>query len=190
MNFSIFEQISRVQILIVVLLALLFGYGLFFLYQWIKKDQHLRKVRKIVKKISCDFFKDKTLDLGGEQYAFFDYLILSKQGIVALEIKNFSGHIFASADINEWTQVIGHKSYKFINPFFVLEQKIEVLRQILPKQKMSGIILFNEQADFPKGRPDNVIRADELPGLFAKVSKKDISASCLADWKCLKSYLT
>jgi hypothetical protein len=190
MGLSIFKQLSQLQIMTLALLVILTGVGLFFIYRWIVKDRYLKKVNRIVKKISSDYCKDISIDLGGEQYAFFDYLLLSRLGIVALEIKNFSGHIYGASAINEWSQIIGCKSYKFTNPFFDLQQKIDVLKQVVPEQEISGIILFTEQADFPKGRPDNVMQVNELIGFFGKASKADESTPNLRGWNQLKSHLT
>jgi len=188
--FSQLNQLSQLEILILAVSAILVSYSLLLVYRWIVKDRYLRKVNKTVKKISCDFFKDISLDLGGEQYAFFDYLLLSRKGIVALEIKNFSGHIYAAPGINEWTQIIERKSYKFTNPFFDLEQKIDLLKQIVPEQDISGMILFAEQADFPKGRPDNVVRINELIGRFGKACSADAASPYLSGWNHLKTHLT
>ena len=190
MDLSIFKQLSQLEIISLALVIILTASGSFVVYRWLVKDRYLKKVNKTVKKISCDFFKDKSLDLGEDQYAFFDYLFLSRQGIIALEIKNFSGHIYAAPGINEWTQIIERKSYKFTNPFFDLEQKIDLLKQIVPEQEISGMILFAEKADFPKGRPDNVVRINELIGLFGKACTADAASPYLSGWNHLKTHLT
>ena len=190
MDLSIINKLNQQEIVALSLLVILLGLGLILLYRWVAKDRYLKKVNRMVRKISSDYFKDISLDLGGDQYAFFDYLLLSQQGIVALEIKNFSGHIYAAHGINEWTQIIERKSYKFSNPFFDLEQKIDLLKQVVPDQEINGIILFTEQADFPKGRPDNVIRINECFGLFGKATKGNTPSSYLSGWNHLKTYLT
>ena len=190
MDLSIIYNLNQLEIAILGLLVVLLGYGLIWLYRWAAKDRYLRKVNRMVRKISSDYFKDISLDLGGDQYAFFDYLLLSQQGIVALEIKNFSGHIYGAHGINEWTQIIERKSYKFSNPFFDLEQKIDLLKQVVPDQEINGIIIFTEQADFPKGRPDNVMRVSECLGQFGKVTKGHASSAYLPGWNHLKTHLT
>lgn len=193
MDFSLlnqFEQLNQSEKLALGLIVVLCGVGLIVFYRWFSSDSYLKKVNRMVKKISSDYFKDISLDLGEEQYAYFDYLLLSRQGIIALEIKNFSGHIYGSAGINEWTQIIERKSYKFSNPFFELEKKIDLLKELVPDQDINGIILFTEKADFPKGRPDNVMRVSECLRLFGKTSKGDTPESYTSGWNNIKAYLS
>lgn len=183
------KQLNSLEWLAFGLLVLLSAFGSILFYRWVARDRYLKKVNRMVKKISSDYFKDISLDLGEDQYAYFDYLLLSTQGIIALEIKNFSGHIYGSAGINQWTQIVERKSYKFTNPFFELEKKIELLKQLIPDHNINGIIVFTEQADFPKGRPDNVMRVSECLRFFGKAAKHDTPEFYTSGWNHLKAYL-
>ncbi len=162
----------------------------YFTYRLLGKNRQLRKIRRVVKKISGDFLANTSLDMGEDQYAYFDYILLHKDGIIVLELKDYAGHIFASEQINQWTQVLAGKSYKFTNPFFELERKIELLRQVLPGQKIQALILFTDSADFPKGRPQNVLLLKELGAQFVKTNAKDIAETEKSAWRQLTTYLS
>ncbi len=183
------EKINYNQIVLLLVALLLVCLAVFFIVKWLRKNAFKRKTKRIIKKISCDYIQDIPLDMGEEQYAYFDYILLYKQGVMAIETKDYAGHIYASDKINEWTQVINRKSYKFKNPFFLLEQKIDLFKGIIPDQPIDGIIIFTDKADFPKGRPDNVLLIGELYKRYGKANANDAPADIKANWSHLKKYL-
>ena len=178
------------EIIVLILACLLLFVGIYIAYRCLAKNRQQRKIRKVIKKISSAFLKNISLDLGEDQYAYFDYILLNKDGILVLEFKDYAGHIFGSEQINDWTQVIGGKSYKFANPFFELERKIELLRQVVPGQAINAVIFFTDNADFPKGRPPNVLLIKELLAHFGKVDAGEIPETGKSAWLHLKTYMS
>jgi hypothetical protein len=178
------------EIIALILAGLLLIVGIYFAYRRLARSRQQRKIRKIIRKISSAYLKDISLDMGEDQYAYFDYILLNKDGILVLEFKDYAGHIFASEQINEWTQVIAGKSYKFANPFFELERKIEILRQVIPGQVINALIFFTDSADFPKGRPQNVLLLGELSAHFGKANAEDVSETDKSAWLQLKTYMS
>lgn len=183
------DKIDQNQSVLLIIAVVVMTLVVLLFIRWMNKDKFKKKTRRIIKKISCDYLSDISLDLGEEQYAFFDYVLLYKQGIMAVETRDYSGHIFASDKINEWTQIIDRKSYKFDNPFFSMEHNIELLKRVIPDQSITGVILFNDLADFPKGRPDNVMRINELYKHHGKANANDAAADVMSNWNQLKKYL-
>jgi len=178
------------EIIALVLACLLLIVGIYIAYRCLAKNRQQRKIRRVIKKISSAFLKNIALDLGEDQYAYFDYILLNKDGILVLEFKDYAGHIFGSEQINEWTQVIEGKSYKFANPFFELERKIELLGQIVPDQAINAVIFFTDNADLPKGRPQNVLLIKELIAHFGKADAAEIPETGKSAWLQLKTYMS
>ncbi len=172
------------------LLCLLLLVGIYFMSRSFINNSQKRSTKRIVNKISGAHLQEVPLDMGEDQYAYFDYILLRKDGILVLEFKDYAGHIYASEQINEWTQVIGSKSYKFANPFFELERKVELLRQVIGNEKIDTVILFTDKADFPKGRPQNVLLLKELKNIFSKTKASDISEAGMIMWLQLQTYLS
>jgi len=183
------HEITYNQIILLLAGLLITGLVFIFIFMRLKKGAFRRKVKRVIKKISCDYISDIPLDMGEDQYAYFDYILLYRQGIMALEIRDYAGHIYASDKINEWTQVINRKSYKFKNPFFSLERKIDLFKEIIPDQPITAVIIFTDQADFPKGRPENVFLINELYKHYGKANANDAPAAIMANWNQLKKYL-
>jgi len=171
------------KLLLILFIAIIIG-GIF--YKIYCKNRFVLKTRKQVKNISYDYIENAILDNGVDQYAQFDYLVLTQLGILVIEIKDYSGHIFGAEKIDEWTQIIDRKSYKFSNPFFDLDYKIELLKDLNKELRIDGVILFTDEADFPKGCPDNVINLKNLKDHYSKLGKQDIPAIFQGPWGVIK----
>jgi len=183
----IIENIKQEHILagaIVLITAVI----IFLLLRRLFVYNNKRKIRNIIKKISYDFIEDIEIDEGLEHYAHLDYICLGQDGIHIIAVKNYAGHIFAADDINEWSQIVDRKSYKFPNPGFELTHSVELLKTMTDLD-VTGYNIFSDTADFPKGRPESVILCADMLEFFGKVSKRNLSDSLLNEWKKLKLHL-
>jgi hypothetical protein len=95
-----------------------------------------------------------------------DLLILLKDSILLISLKQYDGNIYCSEKIAEWTQVIDKKSYKFHNPLFQLENQITALQMIVPGIPIKGALFFDHAATVPKGQPSNVLQQGNIPEDF------------------------
>ena len=185
---SILDQITTHYKLL--LLALVVIFIVFFIYFRYRKNRFSRKIHKQLKCMSYDMITNIVLDNGLDQYAQFDYLLLTQQGVIVLDVKNYAGHIFGADKIDEWTQIIDRKSYKFANPFFELGHKIELLKEINKSIDISGLLLFTDDADFPKGCPDNITNVKMLKDSYPKLAKQEIPIAMQGPWGEIKNKIT
>jgi hypothetical protein len=118
--------------------------------------------------------------MGGE--IGIDFLVLAADAILVIGVKRYDGLIYGSAGIDEWTQSIRRRSYKFPNPDTYLLQQIGAVRMIVPKTPVRGLHLFSDSAVFPKDKPSNVLQAQDLRGSFPRPRLKDIPAELQAAW--------
>lgn len=105
------------------------------------------------------------LDDGMGGQSFFDWLLLTPQGIRVLQISRRDGAIFAGERMDSWAQMQNRRTEHFSNPLHGLDAALATLRYHLPGLPVSGNILFIGQCSFPKGRPAAVLTLDELSGL-------------------------
>jgi len=173
-----------------ILLALIVIICVVFIYLRYRKKRFARKIKRQVKRISYDHIENVILDGGPDDYAQFDYLLLTDKGIVILDIKDYAGHIFGADKINEWTQIINRRSYKFANPFFELSHKIELVKGINKDINVSGLILFTDEADFPKGCPDSVIALKTLKDNYVKLITKETPELMQRNWDRIKEKIS
>jgi len=115
-----------------------------------------------------------------------DRLILLKDSILLISLKQYSGNIYCSEKISEWTQVIDKKSYKFHNPLFELENQITALQMIVPGITIKGVLFFDQTATFPKGHPANVLQQGNIPEDFLiQFEASDVAYPVLRAWETL-----
>lgn len=115
-----------------------------------------------------------------------DRLILLKDSILLISLKQYAGNIYCAEKITEWTQVIDKKSYKFQNPLFELENQITTLKTIVPGITIKGALFFDHTATFPKGHPSSVLYQGNIPEYFlSKFEVADVAYPVLKAWETL-----
>lgn len=96
-----------------------------------------------------------------------DHILLSPQGIFAIETKNMTGWIFGGERQKRWTQIIYRKKIKFQNPVHQNYKHVKALENLLGsgqkiKKIMFNVVVFAGDARFKTSMPDNVVKSEEL----------------------------
>lgn len=120
-------------------------------------------------------------------YFTIDRLILCQHGITLLAYKQYPGKIFCADNIDDWTQMLGQKSYRFKNPLSDLDYQIKAISANIPDVPVRGFLFFNHQAEFPKGHPDRVIYLENIPAELKPGKDQDVQASVMSAWTQLVS---
>lgn len=128
------------------------------------------KVNRVLKKFTHKGARGKNdiLIEHGRGTSQIDHLLITKQGIVVLETKNYSGRITGTEKGRLWTQSFPG-SYteprQFYNPIKQNEGHIEALQAILKKYKdvpMHSLVVFAGDCSFPQ--LPGVVSASGLKG--------------------------
>jgi len=123
--------------------------------------------------------------LGG--HFVVDRLLLRHDGITLLKYKQYPGRIFCADHIDQWTQMLGQKSYKFDNPLFELDYQIKAIRSCIPGVDVDGYLFFDHQAEFPKGHPARVIHPQSLPEALTRPDRHKALPEVMEAWRKLKA---
>lgn len=115
-----------------------------------------------------------------------DRLILRHDGISLLMYLNYPGKIYCADDIDDWTQMIGMKSYRFKNPFYELECQVKSVSECIPGVPVNGYLFFDHQASFPKGHPVRVINVNEIPKTLERDKQLKVNPLLKSAWEKLK----
>jgi hypothetical protein len=99
---------------------------------------------------------------------------------------NYPGKIYCADDIDDWTQMIGMKSYRFKNPFYELECQVKSVSEYIPEVPVNGYLFFDHQASFPKGHPVRVINMNEIPKTLERDKQLKVNALVKSAWEKLK----
>jgi len=146
--------------------------AIWYIRQQMKKSFHQRHVQKVLESLGVKYLRDIVLPDGLEGMVFIDYLLLVPNGVVVLDINYSEGHLFGGSTVDQWSQVINNKTYKFNNPLYDNQTKCQaviwnaenILGDAFNKLnwKTIGWVAFTNAGNFPKGIPDHVSMIDDL----------------------------
>jgi hypothetical protein len=111
-----------------------------------------------------------------------DRLVMRHDGVSVLLLKHFPGSIFCADDIEEWTQLLAGKSYRFKNPLNDLDYQVRAVSACMPDVTVDGYLFFDHQAEFPKGHPQRVIRLDSIPESLQRNRQEKVQPAVESAW--------
>jgi hypothetical protein len=120
----------------------------------------------------------------GGQYKV-DLLILRPDGISVLMYMRYEGNIFCGENIDQWTQLLGGKSYSFTNPLMMLDYQVAAVKALVPGIDVDGYLFFDHRAYFPKGKAERVIQLDNMPDSLLKRGERP-DDKLMSVWKKLR----
>lgn len=147
-------------------------------------DWHLSRS---VRKLGHAVMQNIILPDGMDGTVYIDSLILLPDEILVASVARYQGAVFASENIDIWTQVVGKRSYKFNNPLLKLEQEIAAVRAHIPDVKITGVLIFPDGVNFPKGKPDNVISVDEAKTRYGARDDQQVKTAYTEAWNKIKN---
>lgn len=116
-----------------------------------------------------------------------DRLLLRPEGITLLMTRQYPGRIYCADHIDDWTQIIGQKSYRFTNPLFELEHQVKAISDCIPGVAVNGYLFFDYLSEFPKGHPQRVIHPRQIPASLRTTKNSTIAPEVARAWRKLKS---
>lgn len=85
-----------------------------------------------------------------------EQLRLLDQGILVVETYPISGHLFGAEQIDQWTQLVKGRSYKFANPLRHIRTSRQAIMTLVPNIPVFYSVIFSADASFPKGKPEGM----------------------------------
>jgi hypothetical protein len=160
--FYVFEAIA-----VLVLLG-----AIFFIWKQVNKGQHQRHVQKVIESLGLKYLHNVMLPDGVDGLVFIDYLLLTPSGFIVLDVDDVEGHLFGGETVDQWSQVVNNKTYKFTNPLYANQQKCQAVIWNIDQLsdandekadwQTQGWVAFTSAGNFPKGIPKQVSMIDGL----------------------------
>ncbi len=125
-----------------------------------------------IAEISFDRIEGLVIPNADEGEILIDYLLLTSQGLLILEVKDVQGTVFGGDKLQDWTVINNERRYTFSNPQPALYDRIAAVRQIVREVPVAGRILFLDGAEFTKGTPGLVANLTQLVSEFGEPDKK------------------
>lgn len=143
--------------------------------------------------ISVSMLRDVLVPDGMGGQIYVDHLLLTGRGIAVIDVKDYSGAVFASDRMQEWTVIDTGRRFGFPNPQGTLLDRVAAVRQLVSNVPVEGHIVFGSGADFSKGRPKHVMLAGELEQHFGKPNSADrerLTDAYAPHWSKIKASTT
>lgn len=99
---------------------------------------------------SVTIYHDLIIKKDNDEFSQIDLVLVTSEGIIVIEVKDYSGWIYGSGNNTNWTKVLsyGRKKYKFYNPIKQNNNHINELRKTLKQFKnipfFSVIVFFGD----------------------------------------------
>lgn len=133
-----------------------------------------RKRFGIFKRLSNDTMHEVFVPDGVGGDIYIDHLLLMSDHIAVFNEKPYSGKIFGDANVDQWTQSVRQRSFRFANPFVELQSQTMAINALVSESCARGYLVFSDDSEFPWGKPESVCLRKELNEFFAhnRVSKQ------------------
>lgn len=168
---------------VVVLLAVT---ALLSAWPMLKRRLARRVMERTIASSGLARLRNVLLDDGMGGQSFYEWLLLTPDGIRVLATSKRNGIIFAGERLDTWAQVLGKRTIRFDNPLYSLEESLSTLRYQLPKLSVEGRILFVADCSFPKGRPEQVLTTNELGLTQNKQTGETVQPEVQQAWEKLQ----
>ncbi len=145
-----------------------------------------RAVTSLLTSIGVDHLRDVIIPDGTGGEIQIDCLIRTSHGLLALDINDTQGTVFAGDRLDTWSATHKGQRVTFANPISQLQARTEAIHLLARGVPLEGRILFVGEVDFPKGHPPQVSTVESLLSEF-EAATRDTSAEHLDHhWQAIR----
>jgi len=162
---------------------------LVLLYKPLRELVDRLRIRWTIRSLGADSMRDVVIPDGMDGHVYIEHLVLTPAHVLVVSVKRYGGAIFAGQNMDMWAQVTGNRSYKFPNPLRDIETAVLAVKSHLPDVAVEGIILFDRDSSFPKGKPPGVLHISEIKRSRAE-RRREIPDAVRGAWSKLSELKT
>lgn len=154
-----------------------------------RRDAEQRRIAKLIKSLNTNYLKNAAFPDGLDGYLFVDYLVLTPSGFMVLDLQDYSGFIFGAANIDQWTQMVRRRGFKFENPLHQNAWRVQAVQTLVQDATVLGRVVFSSVSQFPKGVPEGVSHVSTLTADLAPLfENKAVSDALRISWNQLVAH--
>jgi Nuclease-related domain len=142
------------------------GFGVSWAWRPYRRYRARRALRMAVTGGSADHIADCLVPDGADGGFHVDFLLLTSQGVVVIDLRDIRGNIFGGDQMAEWTVMDGAHRFTFTNPQSTLYDRIAAVKAVVGEVPVEGRIVFTLRGKFPKGLPKWTLMLDAVRGEF------------------------
>jgi hypothetical protein len=166
------------------------GVGIYFIVDHVRQLRARRAIDNVISSVAFEELRNVLLPAGIGEQVHVNYLLLTEKGLLVIDLFDVLGVVFAGEKMENWSVFGPKRHFTFANPLAMLHDRVAALRHLAGESvPVEGRIVFSMRGDFPKGRPDSVIRLDELQDQFPVVDKSPggAAAAFAPVWERIKA---
>jgi len=164
-----------VMVGVVLLIVLLIG---IVIYQKRKSQRPEQRLRSVATDVLSNFL----IPNGDDGEITVEHALLTRRGVVIVDIKDVEGNVFGSDSMQDWTVISDERRFTFGNPQFALYDRLAAVRRLMANIPVSGYVVFTNRGRFSKGQPSNVIALDTLIGKLKSDNRHEDETTVLS-WR-------
>jgi hypothetical protein len=130
-----------------------------------------KAIEATIASVAYEMLKNVLIPNGNGGHIHVHYLLLTQRGLLVADLLDLPGAIFGGDQMIEWTVIGKKRRYTFANPQHTLYDRMAAVRLLTGDVPVEGRVLFTVRSEFPKGKPRNVLRIDDLSNEFPPVDK-------------------
>jgi hypothetical protein len=160
----------QVWLWVVFALAAAGGLG-WFMHDHLRQVRARRAIDNVISSVAFEELRNVLLPTGTGEQVHVNYLLLTQRGLLVIDLFDVAGMIFAGEKMEQWSVFGPKRHFTFTNPLPMLYDRMAAVRHLAGEVPVEGRIVFSMRGEFPKGRPEAVLRLDALQDEFPVVER-------------------
>lgn len=145
--------------------------GIYFVVDWIRQVRARRAIDNVISSVAFDELRNVLVPTGYGEQIHINYLLLTQRGLLVIDLFDLPGMIFAGEKMEQWSVFGPKRHFTITNPLPILYDRMAAVRHLAGDTPVEGRIVFSMRGEFPKGRPETVLRLDALQDEFPVVER-------------------
>ena len=156
----------------------------------IREYRRRRGIDALISSVGYEMLKNVLLPNGNGGQIHLNYVLLTQRGVLVADLLDLPGAVFGGEQMLEWTAIGKKRRYTFANPQHALYDRMAAVKSLIGDVPVEGRVIFTVRSSFPKGKPRNVLRIDDLADDFPVVDKVrgNITAAFGNVWENVKKH--
>jgi hypothetical protein len=161
-----------------------------WLYLLFRAYRNRKAIEAAIASVAYEMLRNVLIPNGNGGQIHVHYLLLTQRGLLVADLLDRPGAIFGGDQMIEWTAIGKKRRYTFPNPQHALYDRMAAVRLLTGEVPVEGRLLFTLRSEFPKGKPRNVLRIDDLSYDFPPVdeARGNITAAFGDVWANVKRH--
>ena len=138
--------------------------------------------------IALEMLRNVLIPNGNGGHIHLNYLLLTERGLLVLDVFDVPGAVFGGDQMYQWTAIGRKLRFTFANPQSILYDRMAAVKLLAGEMPVEGRLVFTQHSDFPKGKPKDVIRIDQLNQDFSVIDRahSNVSVAFYETWQHIK----